>query len=137
MNAIRRSQTIRTPSMQRDYHIATVMKHGVRHVILVLDGGIALHCTPENDVEITALTSVLNDRKPIWKTLQAPWVSDQDLVTKARMLQGVRRYCLYRYNCEDFLHELIGIDRGSPTRNIVLAAAALTGIAAIAVRARA
>ena len=123
--------------MQRDYNIATIRKHGVRHVVLVLDNGLALHCTPENHVQIDTLSSVLNGREPEWKTLTAPWFSDSDLVCRARTLQAKRQYSIHRYNCEDFLHELIGLDRGRPTRNKMLVAVAIAGIAAFAVRARA
>ena len=137
MGVIAQKGNMKGLAMHRDYTIASVWKRGVRHVIVTLDCGVALHCTPERNVQIDALLTALDGRCPNWTTVRGPWMSDDEIVARARALQATRTYSVHKYNCEDFMHELLGLDRGSPTRDTILAAGALAGLVAVVVRARA
>jgi len=106
--------------MNRYYHIAYVWKQGVRHVIVYLESGYAIHLTPTNGVEITNLDQASKGRKIKWKRRSGMNVSDQHILNRAMMLANMRTYSASTYNCEDFKEELLGHPARSVTREIIL-----------------
>ena len=106
--------------MSRCYHIAYVWKQGVRHVIVYLESGYAIHLTPDNGVEITNLEQASKGRKIKWKRRVGMDVSDQQILNRALRLANMRTYSASAYNCEDFKEELLGHSARSVTREIIL-----------------
>ena len=106
--------------MTRNYPIAYVWKQGVRHVIVYLESGYAIHMTPAHGIQITTLEKASKGRKIKWKTRSGLNVSDQEILNRAARLANYRTYSVSKYNCEDFKEELLGRPPSSNTRNIIL-----------------
>lgn len=106
--------------MSRYYHIAYVWKQGVRHVIVYLESGYAIHMTPADGVQITSIEHASKGRKIKWKRRIGANVSDQEILNRAARLANFRTYSAGAYNCEDFKEELLGHTPSSATRNMIL-----------------
>lgn len=106
--------------MNRNYHVAYVWKQGVRHVIVYLESGYAIHMTPADGVQITGIEHASKGRKIKWKQRAGLNVSDQEILNRAARLANYRTYSASTYNCEDFKEELLGHAPSSTTRNIIL-----------------
>lgn len=106
--------------MDRNYYVAYVWKQGVRHVIVYLESGYAIHMTPADGVQITSIKHASKGRRIKWKRRVGLNVSDQEILNRAARLANNRTYSASTYNCEDFKEELLGHAPSSTTRNIIL-----------------
>ena len=115
--------------MTRDYLIAKVWKGSIRHEINYLESGYAIHNTPKAGIEITTLHRATQGRDIEWTTLTGPYMTDQEILNRANALKPQKDYSVTSYNCEDFVRELLGLPRSSPTRNKIIIGGIIVAVA--------
>lgn len=112
--------------MTREFWIANVRKQGVKHVIVYLDSGYAIHLTPSG-VEITTLDLATKGRPIKWTKRMGLNLSDAEILQRAKWFQATKKYSAATYNCQDFKEELLGHPPKSDTRTLLLGVALFLG----------
>lgn len=115
------------------YQIFSTPKGLVQHKILVIGGVWAIHNSPEMDIVIEPLHTVLAGKKHVIEGSGWSEYSEDTFFQRAGALSTKRRYQL-GYNCEDFIEELLGKLPRSPQRNLWIALIGLFFVTAVAAR---
>jgi len=112
--------------MTREFWIANVRKQGVKHVIVYLESGHAIHLTPSG-VEITTLELATKGRPIKWTKRSGLSLPDAAILQRAKWFQATKKYSAAKYNCQDFKEELLGHPPKSDTRTLLLGVALILG----------
>ena len=79
----------------------------IKHEILILPSGRATHNHPDSDVTVESAKKAIGDRKIVDRKFIHSRLSERELIARAHALSESRNYGI-KYNCEDYIAELLG-----------------------------